>query len=197
MIVAAFRKSARGQAEGTQHLVSYCEQNHVDVTSQFPQAMAPCDPRFVVGITIQFVCTGNVYRSRLAEAYCVSKCAPGVRVMSSGIGAGLNGDAPISPYAASVLARYGLEHYAAARWQPTTAALVQASDVIVFMEDEHLRFCEKWLDPERQRIAVWEIEDVGPMDVAEIPNEVERTFRIIRQRTDELLTALNLGKAEP
>ena len=171
--------------------------NIVAAASLFLTGMASCDPRLMAGITIQFVCTGNVYRSRLAEAYCASKCVPGVRVISSGIGAGLNGDAPISPYAAAVLAEYGLDRHAAARWQPTTSALVQASDVLVFMEDEHRRFCEKWLDPTRQSIAVWKIEDVGPMDVAEIPNEVQRTFRIIRQRTDELLTALGLAKPSP
>lgn len=159
--------------------------------------MASCDPGIVAVITIQFVCTGNIYRSRLAEAYCASKCIPGVRVISSGTGAGLNGDAPISPYAAPVLAQYGLDRYAATRWQPTTAALVQASDILVFMESEHRRFCEKWLDLDRQTIAVWEIEDVGPMDVTEIPNEVQRTFRIIRQRTDELLRALGLATPSP
>jgi protein-tyrosine-phosphatase len=113
---------------------------------------------------IHFICTGNVYRSRLAEAYCASRCATGIQAFSSGIGAGLNGDAPISPYAADVLAKRGLDSYAAARWQRTTATLVQASDVLVFMESEHRRFCENWIEPTRQRVEVWEIEDVGPVD---------------------------------
>jgi protein-tyrosine-phosphatase len=151
----------------------------------------------VAGFTIHFVCTGNVYRSRLAEAYCASKRIPGVRPVSSGIAPGLNGDAPISPWAAEVLAQYGLGCYAAARWQPTTAALVRASDVLVFMEDEHRRFCEKWLDPARQTMEVWGIEDIGPIAVDEIPNKVKRKFRIIRERTDELLTMLHLAKTIP
>lgn len=149
----------------------------------------------MAGSTIQFVCTGNLYRSRLAEAYCASKRVFGVRAISSGIAAGRNGDAPISPYAADVLAQYGLEPYAAARWQPTTAALVRVSDVIVFMESEHRRFCEEWLEPSRQRIEVWGIEDVGPGNTAEIRDMVQRTFRVIRQRTDELLNSLGLAKS--
>jgi protein-tyrosine-phosphatase len=157
---------------------------------EFQIAVASCDPRFVTGITIHFVCTGNVYRSRLAEAYCASKRVPGIHAISSGIAAGLNGDAPISPYAAEVLEQYHLDSYAAARWQPTTAALVRASDVLVFMESEHRRFCEKWLEPARQQIEVWEIEDVGPVAANEIAFKVQRTFRIIRQRTDELLATL-------
>lgn len=141
-------------------------------------------------LTIHFICTGNVYRSRLAEAYCASRRAPGIHVLSSGIRAGLGGDAPISPYAAEVLARYGLASFAAAYWRRTTAALVKASDMLIFMESEHQRFCEKWVNPARQRIEVWEIEDLGPVDQAMIAAKVDHTFAIIRQRTDALLASL-------
>ena len=37
-------------------------------------------------MTIHFICTGNIYRSRLAEAYCASKRVAGLCVLSSGIG---------------------------------------------------------------------------------------------------------------
>ena len=139
---------------------------------------------------IHFICTGNVYRSRLAEAYCNSLRVPGIEVLSSGIAAGRDGHAAISPYAADVLARYGLHSYAAAHWQKTTQELVQASDVLVFMESEHHRFCEEWIEAARQRFEVWEVQDIGPVDPMEIPDIVERTFAVIRQRTDSLLTLL-------
>jgi protein-tyrosine-phosphatase len=155
-----------------------------------------CDSVVVPAVRIHFICTGNVYRSRLAEAYCTSRCVPGVYVSSSGIKAGLNGDASISPYAANMLANYNLDSYAAAHWQRTTAALLQASDVLVFMESEHYRFCESWIEPSRQRIEVWEIEDVGPVDAGEITSKVEHAFAIIRQRTDTLLTALDLANVK-
>ena len=145
-------------------------------------------------LTIHFVCTGNLYRSRLAEAYCASRCATGVHVLSSGIRAGLNGAAPISPYAAEVLSKYGLTSRAAPCWQPTTAALVQASNVLVFMESEHRRFCEGWIDHRRQRIEVWGIEDIGPLEADKIAEKVGRTFATIRQRTDALLDVLSLSK---
>jgi protein-tyrosine-phosphatase len=143
-------------------------------------------------MTIHFICTGNIYRSRLAEAYCASKGLPGLRVASSGIGTALNGGVPIAPYAARVLNERGLECFAAPSWQQTTATLVQTSDVLVFMEREHQRFCEDWIEPIRQRVEVWDIQDVGPVDAAEIMNKVERTFEMIRQRTEMLLTALGL-----
>jgi protein-tyrosine-phosphatase len=140
---------------------------------------------------IHFICTGNIYRSRLAEAYCAFRCGPRIDVVSSGIGAGLNGDASISPYAAVILANYALTSYSAAHWQRTTAALVHASDVLVFMESEHRRYCLDWIEPERQRVEVWEVEDVGPIEASEIASKVDRAFGIIRQKADALL--INLG----
>lgn len=151
----------------------------------------------MAAMTIHFICTGNIYRSRLAEAYCKSRCVPGIHVFSSGIRAGLNGGASISSYAADVLTRYGLNDYAAARWQRTSAELVRASDVLVFMESEHRRFCEEWIEGMRQRVEVWRIEDLGPIDVTEISNKIERTFRIICQQIDTLLTDLGLSNERP
>src|SRR5712692_6812963 len=111
-------------------------------------------------MTIHFICAGNIYRSRLAEAYCASKGVPGLRVLSSGIGTKLNRGVPIAVYAARVLRERGLEHFAAASWQQTTATLVRASDVLVFMEREHYSFCEDWLDPVRQTVEIWDIPDI-------------------------------------
>lgn len=141
---------------------------------------------------IHFICTGNIYRSRIAQAYCASRCGPAIEVISSGIAAGFNRDLPISSFAADILAKYALASYAAPHWQRTTQALVRTSDVLVFMETEHLRFCEAWIEPARQRIEVWELEDIGPIQPAEIASKVDRTFAIIRQRTDELLSTLGL-----
>jgi len=141
-------------------------------------------------MTIHFICTGNIYRSRLAEAYCASKGVLGLRVFSSGIGTASNGGVPIAHYAARMLSQDRLERFAAPSWQQTTKALVQASDVLVFMEHEHYRFCEDWIDPIRQRVEIWEIPDVGPIDPAQIMSKVEQTFDVIRQRTDMLLTTL-------
>ena len=74
---------------------------------------------------------------------------------------------------------------------------MNASDVLVFMETEHRRFCEAWIEPERQRIEVWEIEDVGSINATEITNKVDRTFGIIRQQTDALLATLGLRHTGP
>jgi protein-tyrosine-phosphatase len=142
-------------------------------------------------MTIHFICTGNIYRSRIAEAYCLSKGIPELNVVSSGIQTTLNGDVPIASYAAEALRAYGLERFAAASWQQTTAALVRASDVLVFMEREHYKFCKDWVDSSRQRFEIWNIPDVGSeVGAAEIMTKVERTFAKIRRQADSLLTKL-------
>ena len=142
---------------------------------------------------IHFICTGNIYRSRLAEAYCNFRRVQGTHVLSSGIAAGSGGNAPISSYAAQLLTQYGLESFAAPFWQRTTKALVRASEVLVFMESEHFQFCESWIEPARQRVEVWGIEDVGPVPAEEIAKKAARTFALLRQRTDTLLAALRLA----
>jgi len=144
-------------------------------------------------MTIHFICTGNIYRSRLAEAYCASKGVPGVGVLSSGIGTASNSGVTIAPYAARVLSERSLERFAAPSWQQTTAALVRASDVLVFMEREHYSFCQDWIDPIRQTVEIWDIPDVGPVDAGRIMTKVEQTFAMIEQRTDTMLTALRLS----
>jgi len=147
-------------------------------------------------LSIHFICTGNIYRSRLAEAYCASRCGPGFRVFSSGIAAGLSQDAAISPYAADLLAKYDLTRFAAKHWRRTSAELVRASDVLVFLESEHRQYCEDWIDPARQRIEVWEIEDVGPIAPELIPIKAKRTFAAIRERVDLLVDALGVNSAQ-
>lgn len=141
-------------------------------------------------MTIHFVCTGNIYRSRLAEAYWASRCVPGLRVSSSGIGTILNRGVTIAPYAARMVEEHGLERFVAPTFRQTTPELVRASDVLVFMEREHHRVCEGWIDHSQQTVEVWEIADVGPVDVACMMTTVRRTFALIAQKTDTLLITL-------
>jgi protein-tyrosine-phosphatase len=143
-------------------------------------------------MTIHFICTGNIYRSRLAEAYCASKGVPGLRVLSSGIATGLNQGIPIASYAERVLHQHHLQRFATRSWRQTTAELIQASDVVVFMEREQYHFCMAWLDLGRQAIEIWDIPDVSQVSPAERQQEAEQTFRLIRRRTDTMLAALRL-----
>jgi len=140
-------------------------------------------------MTVHFICTGNTYRSRLAEAWCASKGIPGLRVLSSGIRAERNKELLIQPYTAQILREHGLEGFAAPAWRQTTESLIRSGDVLVFMEREHYQFCENWIAPARQITEIWTIADVDFVS-AGIMTEVGRTFGIIRDRVDELLSRL-------
>ena len=51
----------------------------------------------------------------------------------------------------------------------------------------------KFINLIRQTVEIWDIPDVGPVDVSRIMAKVEQTFAMIGQRTDMLLTALRLS----
>jgi hypothetical protein len=86
----------------------------------------------------------------------------------------------------------GLEQYASPHFQQTTKTLVEESDVLVFMEREHYIYCKDWLDSKRQKTSIWDIADISSPP-PEIMAEVARTFEIIRERTDMLLTELGFS----
>jgi protein-tyrosine-phosphatase len=140
-------------------------------------------------MTLHFICTGNIYRSRLAQAYIRSKSIPGLSVISSGTHTSWNGGMSIAPYATEMLRSHGLEAHASPSFQQTTKVLIEGSDILVFMEREHHHFCKGWLDRRRQKIAIWNVPDIGPPP-PEIMVQVKRTFGIIRERADELLIAM-------
>ena len=108
---------------------------------------------------IHYVCRGNVYRSRMAEAYTKSL---GIRheVSSSGIQAklGLNGN--IDPVTLEELNKDGIAHLVTDTWQQTTQSMLDDADVVVIlskslrdaMEDEYV------IDESKTR--VWDIPDV-------------------------------------
>ena len=140
---------------------------------------------------LHFICTGNIYRSRMAEAYCISKGVPGLSVLSSGTQTALNGLVSIAPYAEETLRGHGLECFASACWRQTTAALVRHSDILVFMESEHYHYCIDWVDSSMQTVEIWNIPDIGSgVGPAQIGTVAERTFAVIVHQTDLLLASI-------
>lgn len=84
-----------------------------------------------------------------------------------------------------------MERFASTSWRQTTPALVRQSDILVFMEDEHYRFCLEWIDPGRQTVQIWGVHDiVSGAKPAEFRAAAERTFATLKAQTDVLLAGL-------
>ena len=88
-------------------------------------------------IHIHFVCTGNTYRSRLAEMYLRSKELPNIKVSSSGIEASKNLSGPISWYTARLAKHHKSTKHLSHSWTQTTNELLSKADLVVFMAPIH------------------------------------------------------------
>ena len=152
-------------------------------------------------IHIHFVCTGNAYRSRLAEAYLRSKKLPHVIVSSSGIGAKKyyfeNG--PISWYAARLIKRHNLIPHTAPMSVNTTSRHLERADVVIFMENEQYRHAKSNLKFKKDAFEIWDIPDIDDADFFNTERDSdemriqfsEKTFTEIKHKVDELAKKLS------
>ncbi len=141
---------------------------------------------------IHFVCRGNTYRSRLAEAYTNSLKLENIAATSSGIEAVDNFNGDITPYAKRILDEKGLASHTSNTWHQTTQELLQNSDVIVFMDGLVFEFAKKNFDLSSKRLEVWEIKDIFPKltPAGEIVPRSETTFGEICRHVDELVKSI-------
>jgi protein-tyrosine-phosphatase len=113
-------------------------------------------------IHIHFICRGNVYRSRLAEAYAKSllKDDSDIEISSSGIEAklALHGDVVID--ALKALEADNLKKHLAPSWQQTTQDLIDRVDLLVFMNDSVYHDASKLYNLPKDKCVIWHIKDV-------------------------------------
>jgi protein-tyrosine-phosphatase len=149
---------------------------------------------------IHFICTGNSYRSRLAEAYLNAQAVPGLTAMSSGIHAQRNEHGPITWYAARIIKHHQLVPFMSLCWKQTDAASLEAADELVFMAEEHRAYCQEHFVLAKRPFRVWDVPDVDPLLIPEsaaaseretiLVRETERTFERITKLVDELIAQL-------
>jgi protein-tyrosine-phosphatase len=112
-------------------------------------------------IKINFICRGNVWRSRVAEAYARSLLAdhPDIEVSSSGIEASRNYDGPISRYAKIRLEQDNILQYAHPEWTQTTQQTINDFDLLIFMNDTVYGDARKLFKIPSDKSIIWHIPD--------------------------------------
>jgi protein-tyrosine-phosphatase len=135
---------------------------------------------------------GNVFRSRLAEAYLNSLHIKGIEVSSSGVRASHAFDGDISVFVLPLLKREGLESFISKTWVQTTSEIISDKDIVVFMNDEVLYFYKALFDTLPKKFEVWDVGDVSPYANSrpEIFQTVETAFTNIVKQVDQLVKNL-------
>lgn len=144
-------------------------------------------------MNLHFVCTGNVFRSRLAECYAryLLKNHPQIKITSSGVSADVAGDGPIAWYALRIIKNNALLDFLSPRWIQTSQELLDTQDLIIFMTDSHLEICRQQYNYSQTNFEVWAIEDVGPnLSDLEIIAFSEKQFAHIKDKVKQLVNGL-------
>ncbi len=151
---------------------------------------------------IHFVCTGNAYRSRLAEAYLNSRQLPGIYASSSGIAAdrSFQYNGPISWYAMRLLHEYRLIPFMSPFPRQTTLHLLAEADLIIYMCQEHCDYVVSLAGYQPIAYRIWEIADMNRLGFDDREDTMEyllacvasseKTFQLIKARIDTLLQEL-------
>ena len=148
---------------------------------------------------IHFVCTGNVFRSRLAEAYLLSKKIPAITVSSSGIEAEDDCNGRVCWYTRELLKKRGLEEFLTSSWHQSQRKELENQDLVIFLKKEHQEYCLNVLGAKVKEYEVWEIEDIPDEvyfsgDKTRTLESAEAVFKKILKRVDEL--AFRIGSQE-
>ena len=149
---------------------------------------------------IHFVCTGNAYRSRLAEAYLRSHQLEGVIVSSSGIQArtGFQYNGPISWYAMRLLQKHHLIPFMSKHATQTTRKGLGKVHLVIFMQPHHYEWVRTHYQFEAPRYEIWGIPDVSETEEdlnteAALIQITEKTFEQIKRNVELLVEQIRLA----
>lgn len=108
---------------------------------------------------IHFVCRGNTFRSRLAEAYLKSLKIPGHIITSSGIDADESKEL-VSSYARDIAREYGLTAFMSKTKRQTTASLLKNQDIVIFLSRNVARETMNTIGYDARKATIWPIDDL-------------------------------------
>jgi protein-tyrosine-phosphatase len=147
---------------------------------------------------IHFVCTGNVYRSRLAEAYLNSKQFSLLTTSSSGSEAADNTCGPVCWYTQRIIEACHLVPYMSVYWKQTSSESFVNVDYVVFMEERHYLFAVESCGFTNTNFEIWHVPDLDELRTLEVAETVEavrmseKTFALIKSKVDDLGKRLRL-----
>ena len=151
--------------------------------------------------TILFICTGNIYRSRLAQAYLISKELPNLKVLSSGTQATIQHKGPITWYALRLLYRHNLLPFMAPSWTQFSPFQLNKADITIFIGKNNFELCQKWLS-DSAKCEVWDFPDFEDKDLNGKPLDIkretegilvsEKVFSLITKSVDKLIKTCKL-----
>lgn len=144
---------------------------------------------------IQFVCNGNTFRSRLAEAYFKSRNIPGIEVSSSGVHATKNLNGKVCDYTVEVLKKDGILRYMKKNWAVTDETELEKQDLIVFIGKDNYEDSINMLEQKPENCVIWSIGDIPeylldakPRDIEEILIFAEKAYEQIKENVDQLVS---------
>jgi len=145
-------------------------------------------------IKIHFVCRGNIYRSRLAEAYLKSIKGSEWDISSSGIEADRHTRISTSPWAISIADKNGISDLLSSVKTHTANDQLQDSNIIVFMSEDVYKDAKQLHEFNEALSIVWRVKDREDWP-SELParQKRERTFRQITRNVNQLINTMSHG----
>ncbi len=146
----------------------------------YPISSDPKSERPVPSKRVLFICTGNYYRSRFAEAFFNHRCELepiGWSAFSRGLAIHLApSDPPISGHTSEWLLKSGIEsrHTAPFSVQLSEADLASADVVIALKEKEHRPMFARQFPHWENRVTYWAVSDLDVIDSSEALPAIER-----------------------
>jgi len=130
---------------------------------------------------VLFVCTGNSFRSPVAEAL-LKKIRRDIEVRS----AGTEPASDIAPNAKDLLKEENALRYVKERPEAINEKIVNEADLIVVMKEKHRQELMNRYPHVREKIRVWDIDD--PIFLP--PGHDRRIMKIIKSKVEELASSL-------
>lgn len=143
---------------------------------------------------IHFVCSGNVFRSRLAEAYMRRAVGDSYIVSSSGVNADRWPIDYVSPWAHRISHRDKISNYLSSVRKISSQADFDENDIIIFMHPRVLNDARAKFTLNEDKCLVWDVKDRedwrGKLTIRQ---KEDRTARLIKRRTKRLIDDISRG----